>query len=148
MRSRTAPKVVCAHPLTIVPPLVTAIGVGLSVDAVAAKWAFIIAAGSLLSVEATARFLVVRAWRRRVWPPTDGEPAALLPVLAAITWTAVWWSALGAFTLNSPGPQAGVKAAAIIALIQFASWAVASRPRPDDPQVRTAPDRRRVIERT
>ncbi|MBW3664369.1 MAG: hypothetical protein KY469_14815 [Actinobacteria bacterium] len=148
MRSRVAPRVVCAHPLTIVPPMVTAVGVGLTADAVAAKWAFIIAAGSLLCVEGTARLLVVRAWHRRVWPPTDGEPAALLLVLAAPTWTAAWWSALGPLSLASPGAGAGVKAAAIIALIQFASWVVASRPRPTEPQVRTASDRRRVVERT
>lgn len=120
-------EVVQAHPVLLVPAFFGAVGTGAFVSPQAARVAFIMAVGAALSVEACCRVLIKRAWGRESSPPVEGDPVALVPVMAALLWTR------GASVLlrwvndsYATGLRVGIAASVAVTVIQLAAWLAAA----------------------
>lgn len=108
------------HPLLVAPVTVVAIWVRAVEGVAAAQLAFVVAAGGVLVIEVTARLLVRTAWSRRLWPPSENEPAALLPPLAGGAWAAsAAWVAGRLGEVEAEAIEAGVRGCQVAIAIQL-----------------------------
>lgn len=115
-----------AHPLCALPPVIVAIVVAVSVGRGAARLSLIVAAGAAMCLELVARRLVRHAWQADLWPPSEGDPVALVALLAALVWTAGWTGSVA--WLGEPeatAVRAGVLASMAIVATQAGAWLAA-----------------------
>lgn len=138
---RPAP-VLRGHPLLLAPVVVVAIGVRAVDGVAAAQLAFVVAAGGVLAIELTARLLVRTAWSRHLWPPSENEPAGLVPPLAGSAWAvAAVWIAGRLDQADAAAVEAGVRGCQVAIAIQLCAWLASAerrRVRPLDDETLTA----------
>lgn len=129
LREPRSSRVVGAHPMAILPALAVTIALGTATERSAGRLSLIVAAGTALSIEFTARVLIRQAWQAGFWPPSEGDPVALLPVLVAVAWTSGWVLVHPALSGSAAtGVRAGVLASAGVLALQLSGWLTARSP--------------------
>lgn len=119
------------HPLLVAPVIVVAIWVRAVEDVAAAQLAFVVATGGVLVIEVTARLPVRAAWSRRLWPPSENEPAGLAPLLAGGAWTAAAaWVAGRLGEVDAAAMEAGVRGCQVAIAIQLGASLTSAVRRP------------------